>query len=197
MCTSQAAPAKLAAEESALIERARSTLSPSLVGDICFELTATPSPSGEEFLLADRLAKRLAGAGAETRVSMFGESGASLVARIGRAEDGPRLWLYAPLDTAFSGSRDEDQPWLGDVPRADFALPPRRADGKVIGLGAENPKGFAAAAVAAFEAIAGANPDLRGEIVLTLWCGSMPVTSRPGQVGNIGHGAGIRQLITE
>jgi acetylornithine deacetylase/succinyl-diaminopimelate desuccinylase-like protein len=191
------APAELAADERALIERARSTLSPSLLGDVCFELTATPSPSGEEFLLADRLAKRLAGAGAETRVSMFGASGASLVARIGRAEDGPRLWLYAPLDTAFSGSRDEDQPWLGDVPRADFALPPRRAEGKVIGLGAENPKGFAAAAVAAFEALAGAHPDPRGEIVLTLCGGSMPVTSRLGLGANIGHGAGVRQLITE
>jgi acetylornithine deacetylase/succinyl-diaminopimelate desuccinylase-like protein len=191
------APAEIAADERALIERARSTLSPGLLGDLSLEMTATPSPSGEELALAEMLATRLAAAGAETRVSRFGTSGASLVARIGGAGDGPRLWLYAPLDTAFAGSRDEDMPWLGEEPRADFALPPRRENGKVIGLGAENPKGFAAAAVAAFEAVAKANPDLRGEIVLTLCGGSMPVSARPGLGTEVGHGVGVRTLLGE
>ena len=118
-----------------------------------------------------------------------------MVARIGRASDGPRVWLYAPLDSAFSGNLEEDRPWLGAAPRADFALPPSRADGKVIGMGAENPKGFAAAGVAAFEAIARAKPDLRGEIVLALCGGSMPISSRPGLGSGIGHGTGVRQLL--
>ena len=163
-------------DERSLIYAARASLSPKLVGDLCYEMTLIASPSGEELTLAEFLAKRLAAAGASTRVSRFGVSGASLVARIGSASDGPRLWVYAPLDTAFSGNNEEDQPWLGTAPRADFALPPSRESGKVIGLGAENPKGFAAAAIAAFEAVAREQHHLRGEIVLTLCGGSMPVT---------------------
>jgi acetylornithine deacetylase/succinyl-diaminopimelate desuccinylase-like protein len=101
------------------------------------------------------------------------------------------------LDTAFSGNNEEDQPWLGTAPRPDFALPPSRDSGKVIGLGAENPKGFAAAAIAAFEAVALQQQRLRGEIVLVMCGGSMPVNWRPRVGGAIGHGAGISQLIAE
>jgi len=166
-------------------------------------MTATPSATGEELALAEMLAARLDAAGARTRVSRFGERGANLVASIGGSAadgDGPRLWLYAPLDTSMSGNRDEDQPWLGDTPRADWALPPSRADGKVIGLGADNPKGFAAAGIAAFEAVArsaAAGAELPGTVSLTLCGGSMPVSMRPGHAEIVGHGTGVRQLLTE
>jgi succinyl-diaminopimelate desuccinylase len=191
------APVDLAADTQALIDRARAGLVPAAVGDLNYDMTEIASPTGEEDTLGAYLAKRLSAAGADVRVSRLGESGASVVARIGRASDGPRLWLYAPIDTAFSGNPAEDRPWLGDTARADFALPPRREGGKVIGLGAENPKGFTAAAIAAFEAISRAAPDLRGEIVLTLAGGSMPVESRPRLGDGVGHGAGIKQLIAE
>jgi acetylornithine deacetylase/succinyl-diaminopimelate desuccinylase-like protein len=191
------APTDIGADHRAVINTARATLTPSALGDLCFAMTSIPSPTGEELALADLLGKRLSGSGATVRVSRFGASGASLVARVGRGTDGPRLWLYAPLDTAFSGSRSEDSPWLGYSPRADFALPPTRAEGKVIGLGAENPKGFAAAAVAAFEAVATSGADLRGEVVLTLCGGSMPVSARPGLGSDVGHGAGVKQLLAE
>jgi succinyl-diaminopimelate desuccinylase len=192
------APAALTADEKAVVERARAALSPAALGELCYEMTSIASPTGEERALAESLAKRLAAAGAETRVSRFGESGASLVASLGAgASDGVRLWLYAPLDTAFSGNHDEDRPWVGDTPRDDYALPPRRDDGKVIGLGAENPKAFASAAVAAFEAVARSGADLRGRVLLTLAGGSMPVTSRPRLGSGIGHGTGIKQLLAE
>lgn len=189
--------APTATDERSLILAARARLSPRAIGDLCYDMTSIASPSGEELTLADFLAKRLARVGASTRVSRFGVSGASLVARIGTATSGPRLWVYAPLDTAFSGNREEDQPWLGDTPRGDFALPPYRESGKVIGLGAENPKGFAAAAIAAFEAVARQQQHLRGEIVLVLCGGSMPVSWRPSVGSGVGHGAGVSQLIAE
>src|SRR6187455_1783139 len=184
-------------DERSLIDAARAGISPSALGDLCYDMTSIASPSGEELTLAEHLAKRLARVGASVRVSRFGVSGASLVARIGTASDGPRLWVYAPLDTAFSGNNEEDQPWLGTAPRPDFALPPSRESGKVIGLGAENPKGFAAAAIAAFEGVARQQQHLRGEIVLTLCGGSMPVSWRPRVGGGIGHGAGVSQLIAD
>ena len=182
----------------ALVERARARTGAGAVGDLCYDMTSIASPTGEELSLAEYLADRLVRVGARTRISRLGESGASFVARIGRAQpDGVRLWIYAPLDTAFSGNVNEDEPWLGNSPRADFALPASREGGKIIGMGAENPKGFASAGIAAFEAIALEHPDLRGEIVLTLAGGSMPVGARPGLGSGIGHGAGMKQLIAE
>jgi succinyl-diaminopimelate desuccinylase len=186
------APASLTATDSA-----RASITPDALGRLCYDMTAIASPTGEELALAEFLATHLRAARADAKVHRFGERGASVTARIGGRGDGPRLWLYAPLDTAFSGNLDEDRPWLGDVPRADFALPPSRAEGKVIGLGAENPKGFAAAAVAAFEAVARADPPLNGELVLTLCGGSMPVNARPRLGSGIGHGTGVSQLLAE
>lgn len=192
------APASLTPTEAAAVDRARGLLSADAVGQLCYEMTSIASPTGEELYLAEFLADRLAAAGATSRVSRFGESGASFVATFGRGDpDGARLWLYAPLDTGFSGNRDEDRPWVGDTPRPDFALPAQRENGKVIGLGAENPKAFAAAGVAAFEAVASSNPELRGQVVLTLAGGSMPVTARPRLGSGIGHGTGIKQLLAE
>jgi acetylornithine deacetylase/succinyl-diaminopimelate desuccinylase-like protein len=192
-----AAPPTSAAATRSLIDVARGGLSPDALGELCYDMTSIASPTGEELALAEMLATRLRGAGATARVSRQGDRGASLVARIGRGSDGPRLWLYAALDTAFSGNIDEDRPYLGDAPRADFTLPASRANGKVIGLGAENPKGFAAAGIAAFEAIARQHPDFPGEVVLALAGGSMPINARPGLGAGIGHGTGIRQLLAE
>jgi acetylornithine deacetylase/succinyl-diaminopimelate desuccinylase-like protein len=122
---------------------------------------------------------------------------ANAVGRHGRAEKGfPRLLLYAPLDTAFSGNPEEDSPWLGKKPRADFAFPPTRDGTRVTGMGAENPKGFAAAAVAAVEAMVQAEIDFPGDLVVGLVGGSMPVVDRPA-VGleHIGFGQGVRFLL--
>src|ERR671916_61695 len=89
-----------------------------------------------------------------------------------------------------------EAPAMSQVDQPDFDLPPRRADGKVIGLGAENPKGFAAAGIAAFEALARAGYRPSGDLSLVLAGGSMPVIGRPGLYGQVGHGAGIRQVIS-
>jgi acetylornithine deacetylase/succinyl-diaminopimelate desuccinylase-like protein len=121
---------------------------------------------------------------------------ANAVGRLRGSGDGPRLLLYAPLDTAWSGDTAEDEPWLGAVPRPDFALPPVRDGDRVIGLGAENPKAFAASAIAAVEALATAGARLRGDVVLALAGGSMPVAGRPGiERPVVGLGSGIRALL--
>jgi len=59
-------------------------------------------------------------------------------------------------------------------------------------MGAENPKGYAAAAIVALEAIAAAGTELRGEAIVALASGSMPVDRRPGIDRHpLGHGSGI------
>jgi acetylornithine deacetylase/succinyl-diaminopimelate desuccinylase-like protein len=90
--------------------------------------------------------------------------------------------LWAPLDTPPVGAD-----WIGDEPRADWSLPPRREGDKVIGLGADNPKAFAAAAIGAATTIARSGVELPGELVVGLAGGTMPVAG--------GLGAGTRRLL--
>ena len=178
------------------IERAWAALDEDAIGQLVFDMTSIPSPSGEERRLAAFVADHLKRAGLEAGIQEVAGEQANLVARIRGTGDGPSVMLYAPLDTAFSGDREEDRPFLGDDPRPDFALPPRRDGSLVIGLGAENPKGFAAAAIAAVQAVAQASVEPRGDIVLALASGSMPVDRRPGvERAPVGFGTGIRHLL--
>lgn len=180
-----------------LIERAREKLDADRVADLIYEMTAIPSPTGEELPLAQFVASHMADAGLTASVQTIHAESANAVARLGRAErNSARLLLYAPLDTAFSGQTREDEPWLGKQPRADFALPPTREGHQVIGLGAENPKAFAAAGIAAIEALAAADADLLGEVTLGLAGGSMPIIDRPeAGLRDVGHGHGVRYML--
>lgn len=180
-----------------LVERAREHLDPDAVAELLFNMTAIPSPTGEELGVATLVVEHLRAAGVKAEVQSIDGGLANAVARLGRAErDAPRLLLYAPLDTAFSGDSAEDEPWLGAQPRADFALPPTRNGHRIVGLGAENPKAFAAAAIAAVEAMAAVEADFPGELLVGLVGGSMPVIDRPeAGLRAIGNGLGVRYLL--
>ncbi len=178
------------------VERARAQLDDSRIKDLLVEAATIPSPTGEASTLARYFVERLARVGLDAELDVVARDQANTVARYGRHHDGPSLLLYAAIDTPFSGRRDEDEAYLGPNPRVDFALPPRVKDNKVIGLGAENPKAFAAAAVAAAEALAMAGVELRGELVVVLASGSMPIYSRPGfDREPLGFGSGIRHVL--
>ena len=153
------------------------------LAQLCFDLTAVPSPTGEERAVAELAAARLRDAGLAAEVQDAGGGVANAVARLGEG-DGPRLALWAPLDTPALGPD-----WLGDELRPDWSLPPRREETKVIGLGAENPKGFATAAIGAATAVASSDAPLRGELVVCLAGGTMPVAG--------GLGAGTRHFLRD
>jgi succinyl-diaminopimelate desuccinylase len=184
-------------ESMALVQRAREHLNPDDVADLLEQMVAIPSPTGQELAVAELVVGHLQEKGVRAEVQAIEGELANAVARHGRAEkESPRLLLYAPLDTAFSGDPAEDRPWLGTQPRADFALPPQRDGTLVTGLGAENPKGFAAAAIFAVEALAQAEVDFPGDLVVGLVGGSMPVIDRPAAgLSQIGFGQGVRFLL--
>jgi acetylornithine deacetylase/succinyl-diaminopimelate desuccinylase-like protein len=179
----------LPADIGAMVDRARSTIDDAAIAELLLAMVAIPSPTGDEAPLAKFVADHLTRQGVQADVQPVGSNQANLVARLTGDGDGPTLLVYAPLDTAFSGNVEEDRPFLGDDPRADFALPPRQDGPFITGLGAENPKGFAAAGITALQAIARAGVPLRGEVVLVLASGSMPDDSRPG------HGSGIHYFL--
>lgn len=196
--TTRATSTPLEAERRELVERACDQIDPERLAELCLEMTAIPSPTGEELAVADHLAKRLRSAGVEGEVQRLDDRQANAIGRLRGSGAGPELLVYAPIDTAFAGDSREDAPWLGERPRPDFALPPRREGTKVIGLGAENPKAFATCAVAAAEALAraGAGAAMEGDLVVALASGSMPIGGRPGSDRrNLGFGSGITHLL--
>jgi succinyl-diaminopimelate desuccinylase len=157
------------------------------LAQLCLDLTAIPSPTGKEQALADFVAHKLEAEGLAAEVQETAEGVANVVGRLG-VGDGPSLMLWAPLDTAVAGG-PEDADWIGEEPRPDWSLPPRREAEKVIGLGADNPKAFAACAIAAATTVARSGLPLRGELVVGLAGGTMPVSRRPGL------GTGTRRLL--
>ncbi|MEV7006608.1 peptidase dimerization domain-containing protein [Streptosporangium sp. NPDC051022] len=156
------------------------------LGRLLAEMIDIDSPTGEEHELARFLAGYLAGAGLTVRTTP-----AASVLGLGRGREskaGYSLLLYAPIDTHVRTA--EDRRRFGDGPNL---LPSaRRSATRLAGLGAENPKAFAAAVATAGAAFGRAATDLTGDLWVGLGSGGMPYGDGDGP----GHGTGVRELIT-
>src|SRR3546814_2730393 len=71
------------------------------------------------------------------------------------------------------------------------------ADGLISGLGAHNPKGHAACAMVAFEALAESDVVPSGDLMLGLGAGGMPTDARPGMLPDSGHGVGSEHMLRQ
>lgn len=167
-----------------------------LAGALLAQIVAIPSPVGEERELAEFLVTRLEDAGIEGRVQPVGDGQANALGAYGAANAGPRLLLYAPIDVPWRGTHDE-LPMLGNALTPAFVPEASWIDGQVVGLGAENPKSFAACVLAAAEAVARAGVSLDGQLLVGLGAGGMPVGPAPGVTGQIGHGVGCERMLDE
>ena len=160
-------------------------------------LVDIPSPTGDERPLAEWIAGELAAGGITTFVQPIDDRQANAVAELGAAGDGPDLMLYAPIDTLTTGNDAEDVPWLAaELP--DHARPiSRRHAGRIVGLGAHNPKGHAACVMAAVEALAAADVTLRGRLIAAFGAGGMPTNARAASAPrrHTGHGVGASFLL--
>ncbi|HEX4705143.1 MAG TPA: peptidase dimerization domain-containing protein [Pseudonocardiaceae bacterium] len=172
---------------------------------MCQSATDIPSPTGAERELAEHLREWMSSAGLDSRVQLIDERQANLITTVGAGRAGPRLMLHAPLDTAFAPGR-EDAAWTGmselasesskRSPRSDFAVPAERFGDKIVGLGAENPKGFATCALATALAVHRSGIPLDGQLVVGLVGGSMPVLRNEiSSRGNIGMHVGTQFLL--
>jgi acetylornithine deacetylase/succinyl-diaminopimelate desuccinylase len=106
----------------------------------------------EERAVADYLAGRLRGCGAEVELQPVGDGRVNVVARVRGSRPGPALMLNAHLDTVPPYGMTE-------------ALDPRVEDGRLRGRGAADMKGALAAMITVVERLAGA--DFAGELLLT------------------------------
>lgn len=190
-----AALPSLSPEQREVLEAARARVSRDRMAERLRRIVDIPSPTGEELPLARHLAAELLAMGCAASVQAIDERQGNAVGRLPGSGGGGELLLYAPIDTAFSGDPIEDEPWLGRRPRPDLTLPARIEDGKVIGLGAENPKSYVACILEVVEALAGLGAALPGTIVAGFAGGGMPTSGRPRLRRNIGHGAGCAHML--
>ena len=157
-------------------------------------LVATPSPTGEEGSLAVQIAGVVDTIGMQGGTQWLDANAANAWGSLGSDGGGPTLLLYSPIDTLTSGNPDLGQPWASPRPRPDMEPEPREEHGWLVGLGAHNPKGHAACALMAVEAIAAAGAGLAGRVVAGFGCLGMPTNRRAAHLLD-GHGTGCATLI--
>jgi acetylornithine deacetylase/succinyl-diaminopimelate desuccinylase-like protein len=191
--------AELSAEQRGWLEGAWSQVDRQILRQLAADMTAIPSPTGEERTLAEFLAGRLRSAGLDARYQPIDDRQGNAIGRLAGAGDGPDLLLYAPIDTLTAGDADEDVPWIGPELRPDMRAEAGFDGDWVVGLGAANPKGHGACLIAAAESVARAGVPLRGSVLVGMGAGGMPTNRRDGWDGrwNAGQGNGCSFLLEQ
>lgn len=179
-----------------LLERARDSVDAEEIERLLRDMVSRPSPTGEEGDLARWLMEYMRDTGLAACYQPMSEGQGNAIGRLPAHGDGPMLLLYGQLDTHLTGRAEDDAPAAaGDLPPMSHAAPYREGD-VVFGLGAGNPKAYSACMLLAAAAIARAGVPLRGELVVGLAAGGMPIDAAPGTARRtIGHGTGCAFML--
>ena len=169
--------------------------------ETCASLVNIASPTGDERPLAEHIVGLLQRAGIDGRLMAIDDRMANawgrLPARGPNTGRGPTVMLYSPLDTVTSGDVD-DVPWVADAIEGHLRAQAMVDGERVIGLGAQNPKGHAAAVIEA--AMALSETELAGDVIVAFGAGGMPTNARrddPLHRWHTGQGVGASFLLEQ
>jgi len=193
-------PATLALgkEREQWIKRAWDAIDESKLAELNRMMASIASPTGEEKQLAMTLVGVMRNSGIHTQYQPMDDDQGNVIGCIAGTGNGADLLLYAPLDTAFSINEEEECPWVGDRLPAEMTTNAYVRGGEVVGMGAENPKGYAACAIAAAQAIKSTEVPLQGSLLVGLGSGGMPTNRRPAfSKFNAGQGAGCAFMLEQ
>jgi acetylornithine deacetylase/succinyl-diaminopimelate desuccinylase-like protein len=166
------------AQQAAWIQSACAAIHTELLRRLIVGMVDIPSPTGEEAHLARWLTEQMSDLGLHATYQPIDDLQGNARATLAGSGTGPRLLLYAPIDTLTVGDPGEDVPWIGPQLRPDMR-PAAIEDGNfILGLGASNPKGHGACLIAAVCAVAQAGVPLTGDVILGLGAGGMPTNRR-------------------
>ena len=180
------------------VKQAWSLVDDNALGELNRLMTSIPSPTGEEKQLAQAMVGVMNESGMHTFYQPIDDAQGNAIGRVQGKENGADLLLYAPLDTAFTTSAEEECPWIGEQLPAEMTTAASIKNGDVIGMGAENPKGYGACVVAAAQAIKKAGIPLQGSLLVGLGAGGMPTNRRPSsRKFNAGQGAGCAFMLEQ
>jgi acetylornithine deacetylase/succinyl-diaminopimelate desuccinylase-like protein len=166
-------PAPLSTQQQAWVDQAIAAIDEKACVGLLTEMVSTPSPTGDERALAQLLVAAMKNRGLDAFYQEIDEHRGNAVGRLRGSGAGPELLLYGHSDTTFTGMEDEDYPVIGPTPRPDLRPTARVENGVVVGLGASNPKGGAACAVAALAAVRRAGVPLTGDVTLAIVAGGI------------------------
>lgn len=164
--------------QSKWVEQARKAIDLRRMRELVVGMVDIPSPTGQEAPLAKWLASRLSEGGLQGRYQPIDPDQGNAIGCLSGTGGGDSVLLYAPIDTFTVGTAEEDLPWIGRELRADMRPRAEVVGDYVIGLGASNPKGHAAAVISAAEALATAKIPLAGDVFVGLGAGGMPTNGR-------------------
>ena len=191
-------PLPLSKEQGQWLKRAWSEIDEGRLGELNRKMVSIPSPTGEERELAQFMTSHMGACGISAFYQPIDENQGNAVGRLSGSGNGVELLLYAPLDTAFAGRSEEDCPWVGLELPAEMTIEAYIKDGDVVGLGAENPKGYAACVLSAAEAIRRAGVPLKGTVLVGFGAGGMPTNKRPSiRRFNAGQGTGCAFMLEQ
>jgi len=188
----------LGQEREQWLKRAWDAIDETKLAELNRTMASIASPTGEERQLAEALVDTMNASDIAGYYQPMADDQGNAIGRIAGKGAGADLLLYAPLDTAFSTSEEEECPWIGDRFPADMTTKAYIQGSNVVGMGAENPKGYAAAIVAAAQAIKAAGVPLKGSLLVGLGAGGMPTNRRPNfKKFNAGQGIGCAFMLEQ
>jgi len=188
----------LGKEREQWVTRAWDAIDESKLAELNRMMASIASPTGEEKQVALALVDSMNATGVAAHYQPMGDDQGNAVGRIAGTGNGADLLLYAPLDTAFSTNEEEECPWIGDRLPEEMTTNAYIRDGEVVGMGAENPKGYAACTIAAAQAIKAVGVPLQGSLLVGLGSGGMPTNRRPSfPKFNAGQGAGCAFMLEQ
>ena len=193
-----AMPLALGKEREQWLKRACNAIDEIKVAELNRLMASIPSATGEERELARVIVEVMKESGIEAFFQPMADDQGNAVGRVAGSKNGADLLIYAPLDTAFSNNEREECPWVGDRLPEEMTTSAYVRDGEVVGMGAENPKGYAACAIAAVLSIKAAEVPLQGSLLVGLGSGGMPTNRRPAlSKFNVGQGAGCAFMLEQ
>jgi acetylornithine deacetylase/succinyl-diaminopimelate desuccinylase-like protein len=196
--TVQSPSLPLTKDNEAWIKRAWDAIDETTLAELNRSMASIPSPTGEEGELARAMVDVMNKSGVGAFYQPIDDDQGNAIGRIPGTGEGAELLLYAPLDSAFSASEEEECPWVGDRLPAEMTTNAYVRNGDVVGMAAENPKGYAACVIAAAQALKAAGVPLKGSLLVGLGAGGMPTNHRPmSRKFNAGQGAGCAFMLEQ
>ncbi len=167
----------------------------------CAQIVSVPAPTGYERSCTQAIVEILNAAGLDGQLAELDDRSASAWARIAapdHLENAPTVLLYSPIDTVTTGDPADDVPQAA-AQIVGHLLPEAVVsdDGTTVtGLGAQNPKGHAAAILEA-AAVLGANRGtLPCHVIVGFGAGGMPTFPLDhDDRTDTGHGIGVDRLL--
>lgn len=191
-------PLPLSEDREEWVKQAWHAVDESKLAELNRLMASIPSPTGEERQLAQAMVDIMRESAIDAFYQPMDDLQGNAIGRISGKGNGADLLLYAPLDTAFSTVEEEECPWVGDKLPAEMTTDAYIKDGDVIGMGAENPKGYGACVIAAAQAIKATGVPLKGSLLVGLGAGGMPTNRRPSsRKFNAGQGAGCAFMLEQ